>query len=45
MSATFGFRDVDPREKPGLVRGVFDRLASRYDLTNDVMSAGVHRLW
>jgi demethylmenaquinone methyltransferase/2-methoxy-6-polyprenyl-1,4-benzoquinol methylase len=45
MSATFGFRDVDPHEKPGLVRGVFDRVASRYDLMNDVMSAGVHRLW
>lgn len=45
MSATFGFRDVDPREKPSLVRGVFDRVASRYDLMNDVMSAGVHRLW
>ena len=45
MSATFGFRDVDPREKPRLVRGVFDRVASRYDLMNDVMSAGVHRLW
>ena len=45
MSATFGFQDVDPREKPGLVRGVFDRVASRYDLMNDVMSAGVHRLW
>ena len=45
MSATFGFRDVDPRETPGLVRGVFDRVASRYDLMNDVMSAGVHRLW
>ena len=45
MSATFGFRDVDPREKAGLVRGVFDRVASRYDLMNDVMSAGVHRLW
>ena len=45
MSATFGVRDVDPREKPGLVRGVFDRVASRYDLMNDVMSAGVHRLW
>lgn len=45
MSATFGFRDVDPREKPGLVRGVFDRVAGRYDMMNDVMSAGVHRLW
>ncbi len=44
-SATFGFRDVDPSEKPRLVRGVFDSVASRYDLMNDLMSAGVHRLW
>ena len=43
--ATFGFRDVDPSAKPGLVRGVFDRVASRYDLMNDLMSAGVHRAW
>ncbi len=43
--ATFGFRDVDPEAKPGLVRGLFDRVAGRYDLMNDLMSAGVHRAW
>jgi demethylmenaquinone methyltransferase/2-methoxy-6-polyprenyl-1,4-benzoquinol methylase len=45
MSATFGYRDVDPAEKSGLVRGVFARVAGRYDLMNDLMSLGAHRLW
>lgn len=41
----FGFRDVDASEKPGLVHGVFQSVASKYDLMNDVMSGGVHHLW
>jgi demethylmenaquinone methyltransferase/2-methoxy-6-polyprenyl-1,4-benzoquinol methylase len=45
MSAPFGYRDVDPADKPALVRGVFDRVARRYDLMNDLMSLGAHRLW
>ncbi|HUZ13325.1 MAG TPA: class I SAM-dependent methyltransferase [Caulobacteraceae bacterium] len=45
MSAPFGFRDVDRAEKPALVRGVFERVARRYDVMNDLMSLGAHRLW
>ena len=41
----FGFRTVGAGEKAGLVRSVFDSVASRYDLMNDLMSLGVHRLW
>jgi len=41
----FGAADVAPEEKPKLVRAVFDRSAPAYDLMNDLMSAGVHRLW
>jgi demethylmenaquinone methyltransferase/2-methoxy-6-polyprenyl-1,4-benzoquinol methylase len=44
-TSTFGFRDVDAREKVRLVRGVFDSVADRYDVMNDLMSGGVHRLW
>lgn len=44
-SVSFGFTDVPAREKAGRVRGVFDKVASRYDVMNDVMSAGLHRVW
>ncbi|MPZ09161.1 MAG: ubiquinone/menaquinone biosynthesis methyltransferase [Kiloniellaceae bacterium] len=41
----FGYREVGEGEKPSLVRGVFRSVAGRYDLMNDLMSGGVHRLW
>ncbi len=41
----FGYREVDETEKPSLVQGVFQSVASRYDLMNDLMSGGIHRLW
>jgi len=41
----FGYRRVEAEEKPQLVRGLFNSVAKRYDLMNDLMSAGTHRLW
>jgi demethylmenaquinone methyltransferase / 2-methoxy-6-polyprenyl-1,4-benzoquinol methylase len=41
----FGFQSVDADKKAGLVRGVFDSVAPRYDLMNDLMSLGIHRIW
>lgn len=41
----FGFSEVAIDDKQGLVRGVFDSVASKYDLMNDVLSFGTHRLW
>ena len=41
----FGYKDVPVDEKADLVRGVFDSVASRYDIMNDLMSGGMHRLW
>lgn len=41
----FGYRDVAEEDKAGLVHGVFTRVASRYDIMNDLMSGGSHRLW
>ncbi|WP_245943843.1 bifunctional demethylmenaquinone methyltransferase/2-methoxy-6-polyprenyl-1,4-benzoquinol methylase UbiE [Acuticoccus kandeliae] len=43
--ASFGFRKVPVEEKQGLVNSVFDTVASRYDVMNDTMSAGLHRVW
>jgi demethylmenaquinone methyltransferase/2-methoxy-6-polyprenyl-1,4-benzoquinol methylase len=43
--ASFGYRDVPAAEKAGMVARVFDSVAPRYDLMNDLMSVGVHRLW
>lgn len=41
----FGDRDVAEADKAGLVHGVFSNVASKYDVMNDVMSVGIHRLW
>ncbi len=41
----FGFEDVPVKEKAGRVREVFDSVAGKYDLMNDLMSMGIHRLW
>lgn len=41
----FGFKTVDTEEKQGLVKEVFDSVSGKYDLMNDLMSLGIHRLW
>ncbi len=41
----FGYREVAEDQKAEMVKGVFTNVASRYDIMNDVMSAGIHRLW
>jgi demethylmenaquinone methyltransferase/2-methoxy-6-polyprenyl-1,4-benzoquinol methylase len=41
----FGYTEVEETEKQRLVRGVFDSVASKYDVMNDIMSMGMHRLW
>jgi demethylmenaquinone methyltransferase / 2-methoxy-6-polyprenyl-1,4-benzoquinol methylase len=41
----FGFTDVPEGEKAGMVHGVFSRVASKYDVMNDLMSLGIHRVW
>ncbi len=41
----FGFKTVDESDKAGMVHGVFSNVASKYDVMNDVMSMGIHRVW
>ena len=41
----FGFREVDETAKAGMVHGVFTNVASKYDVMNDAMSLGIHRIW
>src|SRR5262245_55483956 len=43
--ASFGFSDIPREEKVGRVRAIFDRVAPKYDLMNDLMSGGLHRIW
>jgi ubiquinone/menaquinone biosynthesis methyltransferases len=45
MQTSYGFRTVSEGEKQGLVNEVFHKVAKRYDIMNDVMSAGMHRVW
>ena len=44
-TVSFGYEDVAPAEKTARVRGVFSNVAAKYDLMNDAMSGGMHRLW
>jgi demethylmenaquinone methyltransferase / 2-methoxy-6-polyprenyl-1,4-benzoquinol methylase len=44
-TVSFGYRDVDAAEKADMVRSVFSSVAAKYDLMNDAMSGGAHRLW
>ncbi len=41
----FGFREVAEDQKAGMVHGVFTNVASKYDIMNDAMSVGIHRIW
>jgi demethylmenaquinone methyltransferase/2-methoxy-6-polyprenyl-1,4-benzoquinol methylase len=45
LAGSFGYQEVRPEDKPQLVDALFARVATRYDLMNDLMSAGIHRLW
>jgi demethylmenaquinone methyltransferase/2-methoxy-6-polyprenyl-1,4-benzoquinol methylase len=44
-TASFGYRDIPAGEKAGMIGDIFSSVASKYDLMNDLMSGGVHRIW
>ncbi len=44
-TVSFGYEDIDASEKTGRVGEVFSNVASKYDVMNDAMSGGMHRLW
>jgi len=44
-TVSFGYEDIDASEKAGRVGGIFSNVAAKYDIMNDVMSGGMHRLW
>ena len=44
-TVSFGYEQVSPEEKTKRVGGVFSNVARKYDIMNDLMSAGIHRLW
>ena len=41
----FGYKKVNSKEKPDLVKEVFDSVSNKYDLMNDLMSLGIHKKW
>ena len=45
LTRSFGRKQVDPEQRERLIRSVFERVAPRYDLMNDLMSMGIHRWW
>ncbi|MGI9434202.1 MAG: class I SAM-dependent methyltransferase, partial [Geminicoccaceae bacterium] len=45
LATSFGYQDVRSEDKPKMIEDLFGRVATRYDLMNDLMSGGVHRLW
>ena len=45
IDSSFGRETVSPEERQRRIRDLFDRVAKRYDLMNDMMSFGIHRLW